>query len=202
MVETTGNEYIIIPEDGDDALKIADLNLDAASILISLQNLKIAIKGIEGHVKHYQKETVRFIRSLKKNQKNRSVKTNVDGEKKEREPTGFAKKTKIRKELMDFLSRPDVKHIIDIIMSEEDLKPNSKFEPLDEEQMINRPSATKIINRYIKEKGLQGETCKVSFNPDDALKKILLPCEKADKQKGGYKFFNLQKYIKHLFISL
>ena len=34
---------------------------------------------------------------------------------------------------------------------------------------------------------------------DDKLKKLLTPLESTDKKSGGYKYFNLQKYIKHLF---
>ena len=34
----------------------------------------------------------------------------------------------------------------------------------------------------------------------DKLKKILAPLETLDKKNGGYRYFNLQKYIKHLFV--
>jgi len=201
MTEYEQTEDVQIGEEGDDALKIAELNIEATTILISLHNLKVAIKNIEGNVRHYQRETVKFIRHLKKNQKNRSSKKFGEAEKREREPSGFAKKSKVKKELADFFRRPDVSNIIDIIMNEEDLKEDSKFEALDDENMINRPSATKIINRYIKEKNLQNQTNKQYIIPDDTLKKILAPLEKSDKSKGGYRCFNLQKYIKHLFVQ-
>lgn len=202
MSEENGNEDLSLPEDGDDALKIAELNIEATTILISLHNLKVAIKNIEGNVRHYQKETVRLLRTFKKNQRTKNVKKGGDVAKKEREPSGFAKKTKIRPVFLEFLKRPDVMSMTDMIMNEEDMKGDSKFEPLDEENMINRPSATKIINRYIKEKKLQVPTARKHFMPDEVLKRILLPLEKKDKEKqlGAYKFFNLQKYIKHLFI--
>ncbi len=202
MADIEGPDDMIIMEDGDDALKIAKLNLEASTILISLGNLRIAIKSIEANFRNYQKETVKLIRSLKKNQRNRVLrKGGVEVEKKDREPSGFAKKTKVRKELIDFMRRPDVAGIIETIMTEEDLKTEgSKFEPLDDDNMINRPSATKIINRYIKEKGLYNPTNRKAFLPDDALGKILNKLDKLDKNGGGYKFFNLQKYIKHLFL--
>lgn len=193
------DDEIIFTDDTDDALKIGQLNVEAASIIISLQNLKTAIKNIEIHVRHYQKENIKFIRSLKKNQKTRLAKVSSIDRSNMREPSGFAKKTKVKKELADFFKRPDVANIIDIILNEEDGKENSKFETIDAEGMINRPSATKIINRYIKEKKLQNPSNKQFFVPDEALKKILSNLEAADKKIGGYRCFNLQKYIKHLF---
>lgn len=202
MSDFEGPDDIIFNEDGDDALKIAKLNIEAHTILVSLNNLRIGIKSIEANFRNYQKETVKFIRSLKKNQRTRvSKKGGTEIEKKDREPSGFAKKTKIRKELIDFMRRPDVAAIIETIMTEEDMKTEgSKFEPLDDDNMINRPSTTKIIFRYIKEKGLYNPTNRKAFLPDDALGKVLAKLDKIDKNGGGYKFFNLQKYIKHLFL--
>ena len=199
-MDLEGNDDININDDGDDALKIAELNIEATTIIISLTNLKTQIKNIEANVRHYQKETVKYIRSLKKSQRGKVIKKGNDGDKRDREPSGFARKTKVKKELVDFFRRSDVAAIIDCIMSEEDSKEDSKFEPLDDEGMINRPSATKIINRYIKEKGLQNPTNRQFFTPDDALRKILDKLEVTDKKNGGYRCFNLQRYIKHLFI--
>jgi chromatin remodeling complex protein RSC6 len=88
-----------------------------------------------------------------------------------------------------------------MIISEEEENEDSKFEYLDSENKINRPSVTKIINRYIKERGLQTPYNKQFFIPDERLKKILLPLETTDKKNGGYRCFNLQKYIKHMFIT-
>ena len=195
----------LVNDDSSDLLKISELNVEAQTIMMSLYNLRVNIKNIENDMRHYEKEVVKFIRHLRKNQRVRGVrKVGGDGEKKEREPSGFAKKTKVRKELMDFFKRPEVMEIINTIVGEEEAKEESKFEPMDEEGMINRPSATKIINRYIRDMGLQKKK-KQYFTQDDALKKILLPLEQIDKKPdkdgfSGYRCFNLQKYIKHLFI--
>lgn len=195
------NDDINVMEDGDDSLKIVDLNIDAQTILISLHNLKVAIKNIEGNVRHYQKETIKYIRSLKKNQKSKVVKKGMDMDKMDREPSGFAKKTRIDKKLLDFLRLPEVMEVTDKIMSEEDKKENSKFSPLDDEGMINRPSVTKIINRYIKENNLTNPSAGKLILPDENLKKILGKLEANDKKRDhGYTFFTLQRYIKHLFI--
>lgn len=186
-------------EDNSELLKISELTVQSQTILISLYNLRVNIKNIETNFRNYERESIKFIRQLRKNQKSRGTLKKVE-EKKEREPSGFAKKSKIRRELVEFLKNPEIIAITNEIVLEEDAKDDSKFQKLDDDNMINRPSTTKIINRYVKEKGLQNVTNKQFFIPDDKLKKILAPLETLDKKNGGYRYFNLQKYIKHLFV--
>jgi len=189
----------VVVESSNDLLKIGELNVEAQTIIISLYNLRVAIKNIENNVRHYERETIKYIRQLRKNQKGKGLTKRVD-DRKDREPSGFAKKSKVRRELVDFFKNPEVILMINGILQEEESKDDSKFEVIDDEGMINRPSATKIINRYIREKGLQNPTNRQFFTPDDKLKKILAPLESLDKKNGGYRCFNLQKYIKHLFV--
>ena len=186
-------------EDNSELLKISELTVQSQTILISLYNLRVNIKNIETNFRNYERESIKFIRQLRKNQKSRGTLKKVE-DKKEREPSGFAKKSKIKRELVEFLKNPEIIAITNEIVLEEDAKDDSKFQKLDDESMINRPSTTKIINRYVKDKGLQNVTNKQFFIPDDKLKKILAPLETLDKKNGGYRYFNLQKYIKHLFI--
>jgi len=186
-------------EDNSELLKISELTVQSQTILISMYNLRVNIKNIETNFRNYERESIKFIRQLRKNQKSRGTLKRVE-DKKEREPSGFAKKSKIKRELVDFLKNPEIIAITNEIVLEEDAKEDSKFQKLDDESMINRPSTTKIINRYVKEKGLQNVTNKQFFIPDDKLKKILAPLETLDKKNGGYRYFNLQKYIKHLFV--
>jgi len=186
-------------EDNSELLKISELTVQSQTILISMYNLRVNIKNIETNFRNYERESIKFIRQLRKNQKSRGTLKRVE-DKKEREPSGFAKKSKIKRELVEFLKNPEIITITNEIVLEEDAKEDSKFQKLDDESMINRPSTTKIINRYVKEKGLQNVTNKQFFIPDDKLKKILAPLETLDKKNGGYRYFNLQKYIKHLFI--
>jgi chromatin remodeling complex protein RSC6 len=169
-------------------------------MMISLYNLRLSLKNIENNLRHYEKETNKLIRGLIKNQKGSKTKKNGE-EKKDRLPSGFNKKTSVRNELLDFFKLPEVAEVINMIISEEEENEDSKFEYLDSENKINRPSVTKIINRYIKERGLQTPYNKQFFIPDERLKKILLPLETTDKKNGGYRCFNLQKYIKHMFIT-
>ena len=186
-------------EDNSELLKISELTVQSQTILISLYNLRVNIKNIETNFRNYERESIKFIRQLRKNQKSRGTLKRVE-DKKEREPSGFAKKSKIKRELVEFLKNPEIIAITNEIVLEEDAKDDSKFQKLDDDNMINRPSTTKIINRYVKDKGLQNVTNKQFFIPDDKLKKILSPLETLDKKNGGYRYFNLQKYIKHLFV--
>ena len=186
-------------EDNSELLKISELTVQSQTILISMYNLRVNIKNIETNFRNYERESIKFIRQLRKNQKSRGTLKRVE-DKKEREPSGFAKKSKIKRELVEFLKNPEIFAITNEIVTEEEAKDESKFQKLDDDNMINRPSTTKIINRYVKDKGLQNVTNKQFFIPDDKLKKILSPLETLDKKNGGYRYFNLQKYIKHLFV--
>jgi len=189
-----------VENDDSNILKLSALNVESQSMMISLYNLRLSLKNIENNLRHYEKETNKLIRGLIKNQKGSKTKKNGE-EKKDRMPSGFNKKTLVRKELLDFFKNAEVTEIIEKIISEEEENEDSKFEYLDSENKINRPSVTKIINRYIREKELQTPYNKQFFIPDERLKKILLPLETTDKKKGGYRCFNLQKYIKHMFIT-
>jgi chromatin remodeling complex protein RSC6 len=181
--------------------KIVELDTFAQNMLVSIYNLKMGLKSLEANLRNYQKESKKLFQSMKA--KPKKIKLAKAGgavdEKKERKPTGFFKKTKIRKELIDFFNNPEVSTLISLISAEEKLKEDSKFEEMDENMMISRPSTTKIINRYIKEKKLENPQNSQYIIPDDKLKKLLTPLETADKKSGGYRYFNLQKYIKHLF---
>ena len=177
--------------------KMVELDTFAQNMFVSIYNLKMGLKSLETNLRNYQKETKKLFQSMKA--KPKKIKPATGGAKKGREPTGFFKKSKIRKDLIDFFNNPEISTIITLITAEEKLKEDSKFEEMDENMMISRPSATKIINRYIKEKKLENPQNSQYIIPDDKLKKLLTPLETADKKSGGYKYFNLQKYIKHLF---
>ncbi len=177
--------------------KMVELDTFAQNMFVSIYNLKMGLKSLETNLRNYQKETKKLFQSMKA--KPKKIKPATGGAKKGREPTGFFKKSKIRKDLIDFFNNPEISTIITLITAEEKLKEDSKFEEMDENMMISRPSATKIINRYIKEKKLENPQNSQYIIPDDKLKKLLTPLETTDKKSGGYKYFNLQKYIKHLF---
>lgn len=182
-----------------DIIRLAELNLESQSILVSLYNLRVQIKNIENNVKDYEKETTKIIKNLIKNNIPKKDKKKTKN-KENRKLCGFAAKTNINKELINFLNNENVKECIELI-KEEILQSSikSSFEDLDDNNMISRTSVTKIINKYIKKNELQNKNNRIFIIPDELLSTILLPLEKKDDENGGYRYFNLQKYTKHLY---
>lgn len=118
-----------------------------------------AINNVKQLQKNYLKET-----------KNKKKKRTSDPTKK-RAPSGFAKPTKISKELCDFLSKPNGTEMA-------------------------RTEVTKYLTEYIKNNNLQWEQDRRKIVPDKKLSK-LLNCEKND----DVTYFNLQKWMKPHFAS-
>lgn len=88
-----------------------------------------------------------------------------------RNPSGFAKPAKLSDELCDFLSLP-------------------------RGSQEARTNVTRMINEYIKKNNLQDSKDKRNIIADAALKKIM------NLQEGDVlSYFNLQKYIKHHFVT-
>ena len=182
-----------------DIIRLAELNLESQSVLVSLYNLRVQIKNIENNVKDYEKETTKIIKNLIKNSIPKKEKKKTKNNEK-RKLCGFAAKTNINKELINFLNDDKVKNCIKLIkeeIAESNIK--SSFQELDSDNMISRTSVTKIINKYIKINKLQNDKNRIYIIPDELLSSILLPLEKIDEEKGGYRYFNLQKYTKHLY---
>jgi hypothetical protein len=88
-----------------------------------------------------------------------------------RPPSGFAVPTKLSVELCNFLT-------------------------VAEETMMSRTEVTRHLNAYIKEKNLQNPANKKEILPDACLKKLLNVDDSI-----VLSYFNLQKYMKHLFVS-
>jgi chromatin remodeling complex protein RSC6 len=132
-------------------------------ILDKLQSFVNDMKELISTVKTLQKEHVKMQKqTLKKSKKN-----TVDGAK--RNPSGFAKPTKLSDELCDFLG---VAH----------------------GSSMARTIVTKHINAYIKKNSLQDESDKRHIIPDDKLKTIL-----SIKEGDKLTYFNLQTFIKQHF---
>ena len=132
-------------------------------VLDKLQSFVNDVKELISTVKTLQKEHVKMQKqTLKKNKKN-----TVDGAK--RNPSGFAKPTKLSDELCDFLG---VAH----------------------GSSMARTMVTKYINEYIKKNNLQDENDKRHIIPDDKLKSIL-----SIKEGDKLTYFNLQTFIKQHF---
>jgi chromatin remodeling complex protein RSC6 len=118
-------------------------------------------------VKCVEKDVKKELKSLKK-----STKTKVKSKK---PPSGFAKPTKVTKELCVFMNRPDGTEIA-------------------------RTEVTKFLVQYIKTNGLQeqnGET-KNKIVPDEKLQSLL--CLNTH-EANDLTFFTIQKYMNKHFIS-
>jgi len=122
-------------------------------------------KEITSLVKILQKEHVKLQKQTNKKTKK------VGSETSKRNPSGFAKPTKLSDELCTFLGEP----------------PGAS---------MARTIVTKFINEYIKKNNLQDQTDKRHIIPDSKLKSIL-----SIKDGDKLTYFNLQTYIKQHFIK-
>ena len=127
----------------------------------SLLFLKMQITQLQKVVKTLEKDVKKDVKKNKKPVKLTS----------KREPSGFAKPTKISKELCEFINKPE------------------GFE-------IARTEVTKILINYIKENNLLEIGNKIV--PDDKLIKLLGVKE---EELSNLNYFNIQKYMNKHFYS-
>jgi len=79
---------------------------------------------------------------------------------------------------------------------------------LEEGENLSRREVNKYIHSYIKDNNLQNPKNRRDILPDKALQSILSILSKDKNKNGtvdadvGYNYFNLQRYIKHIFIKL
>ena len=135
----------------------------------SLTLFKMQISTLQQHVK-----SVKI--SIKKEFKGELKNKKKDKKKNKRAPSGFAKPTKVTKELCDFMDKP-------------------------EGSEIARTEVTKALVIYIKKNNLleQGENLKNKIVPDQKLQN-LLGIEK--DELIGLTYFNIQKYMnKHFYTN-
>lgn len=144
---------------------IADELFSQFEQLISqLTTMKSQITGIQQNIKHLEKSVKKQMKGLKKE----VVKTKNKGN---RQPSGFAKPSKVTKELCEFMNK-------------------------DEGSEIARTEVTRALVAYIKENKLQNTTNSKIILPDNKLKNLL---GLDDTQVLTY--FNIQKYMNKHFIK-
>ena len=134
----------------------------------SLTLFKMEISTLQKLVKHVEKDVTKELNNIKKSKKKEKLKT-------KRAPSGFAKPTKVTKELCDFMNKP-------------------------EGSEIARTEVTKALVSYIKSNNLIeiGETTKNKIVPDEKLKNLLgVECEEVNELT----YFNIQKYMNKHFYS-
>lgn len=133
------------------------------TLLGTVVTLVNQLKSVQAEVKTLQKN---YVKVLKDHNKTLNKRKKFD-----RQPSGFAKPSKISEEMATFLS-------------------------LDPKEEIPRNQVTKLINQYIIEHNLRNEKDKRQIQPNTELSKLLNL--KGDEELS---YFNLQKYMKHHFIK-
>ena len=132
----------------------------------TLTLFKMQISTLQQHVKTVEKNVRKELKSITKKK---------DKIKPKRAPSGFAKPTKVTKELCEFMDRP-------------------------EGTEIARTQVTKTLINYIKTNKLldQGDDLKKKIVPDLKLKNLL---GIDDNDYSELTYFNIQKYMNKHFIS-
>jgi chromatin remodeling complex protein RSC6 len=134
----------------------------------SLTLFKMEITNIQKVVKIAEKDIKKELKKFKKDNKTNKIKT-------KRAPSGFAKPTKVTKELCAFMNQP-------------------------EGSEIARTEVTKSLVNYIKEHNLieLGEDCKNKIVPDKKLKDLL---GIQDEPLPDLTYFNIQRYMNKHFCT-
>ena len=138
------------------------------TIVNSLTLFKMQINTLQQQVRTLEKNVKKELKTTQKSAKPVILKP-------KKAPSGFAKPTKVTKELCDFMNKP-------------------------EGTEIARTEVTKVLVNYIKTNNLQEQTIdsKNKIVPDDKLKNLLgLNVDEIT----DLTFFNIQKYMNKHFIS-
>ena len=133
-------------------------------LVSQLSVMKNQITSIQHNIKHLEKSVKKQMKGLKKE----VTKTKAKGN---RAPSGFAKPSKVTKELCEFMNKT-------------------------EGTEIARTEVTRALVAYIKENKLENTTNSKIIAPDEKLK-VLLGIE--DGQELNY--FNIQKYMNKHFVK-
>jgi chromatin remodeling complex protein RSC6 len=134
------------------------------SIIESLSGFRTQINGIQNQLKQLEKNVKKQMKGLKKD----IIKNKNKGN---RKPSGFAKPSKVTKELCEFMNKT-------------------------EGTEIARTEVTRALVTYIKTNKLENESNSKIITPDQKLK-FLLGIE--DGQELTY--FNIQKYMNKHFVK-
>jgi len=133
-------------------------------LVTQLNQMKTQITGIQQNIKQLEKSVKKQMKGLKKE----VTKTKNKGN---RQPSGFAKPSKVTKELCEFMNKA-------------------------EGSEIARTEVTRALVAYIKENKLENTSNSKIISPDDKLK-VLLGLD--DSQELTY--FNIQKYMNKHFVK-
>ena len=129
-----------------------------------IYQMKNSITILQNQVKLMEKEKNKKIKRLEKELQKRK-------ERRSREPSGFAKPTKISNKLCEFLNKP----------------PGSE---------VARTEVTQHLISYIKKNNLQNENNKSFINPDEKLSELL-----SVNSNDNITYFNIQGFMNQHFIK-
>ena len=149
---------IIEEEQNDDLFKQFE------DVISSLNIVKGHITSLQNTIRQLEKDVKKQMKGLKKE----AIKSKNKGN---RSPSGFAKPSKVTKELCEFMNRS-------------------------EGSEIARTEVTKALVSYIKENKLENELNRKIIMPDNKLK-FLLGLEDGQELT----FFNIQKYMNKHFVK-
>ena len=149
---------IIEEEQNDDLFKQFE------DVVSALNMVKGHITSIQNSIRQLEKDVKKQMKGLKKE----AIKSKNKGN---RSPSGFAKPSKVTKELCEFMNRS-------------------------EGSEIARTEVTKALVSYIKENKLENEANRKIIMPDNKLK-FLLGLEDGQELT----FFNIQKYMNKHFVK-
>lgn len=137
-----------------------DIYIQFETVYSHFTEIKNKMTELQSEIKDLEKK---LKKTFKKSEKYVKPKTT-----KKREPSGFAKPTKVTKELCEFMNKP-------------------------EGTEIARTEVTKALVQYIKDNKLQEqENAKNKIIPD---KKLSLLLGLKDSEENELTFFNIQKYM-------
>lgn len=133
-------------------------------ILSSLSAVKMQINNLQQQVKQVEKAMKRQMKGLQKE----AHKNKIKGV---RKPSGFARPSKVTKELCEFMNKDDGTEIA-------------------------RTEVTKALVAYIKSHKLENATNSQIITPDTKLKYLLGVCDGEELT-----YFNIQKYMNKHFVK-
>jgi chromatin remodeling complex protein RSC6 len=150
---------------------------------------EICIKDILKFKKELASQLKTMITQTKKLEKKVGKNKTVEKKKRKVTTSGFDKEVDLIKEAKSFITK--------------DCKGN-----VGEGHPVSRRDVNKFIHTYIKANDLQNPENRRQIKPDKALQSILSPLSSEKNKNGiadsdaGYNYFNLQRYIKHIFIKI
>lgn len=141
-----------------------DILGDFENIINGLSNIRIQINALQQQLRNTEKNIKKKMKCLKREATKNKNKGN-------RKPSGFAKPTKVTKELCEFMNKK-------------------------EGSEIARTEVTSTLSNYIKTNNLQNKNNKKIILPDEKLKFLL-----GINDDEELTYFNIQKYMNKHFIS-